>query len=174
VVHFITKEVAAMHTNVKLFVAIVAGLTIALAIPTPKTVYPPVWRDDYVHEPGWTHKAKNPLKGIATWYDATKNDAWYTQPNKWGKTVKHYVAAGPMLRRFVKQRWMMEPVAIWITSKLTGVTVKAYVVDWCGCWGRKSDPDDTRLADFAPAIWDALGVPLERGVTRVEISLVKP
>ena len=170
---FMQREVAAMHTNIKLAVAVVLGVVVATAVPSPRRIEPPVLRDDYAHELTPVVKPFT-LRGVATWFDATKNNAWYTTAHKWGRAVRYYVAAGPALRKLVDQKWMMKPVAIWITSRRTGVTVKAYVVDWCGCQGRKADPDDTRVADLAPAIWDALGVPLGRGVMRVEIAFEKP
>ena len=157
--------------RLKLLVAVIAGVILAVAIPS-KRVAPPVWRDDYVHEPGWVAPVvKRPLVGRATWYDATKNNAWYTQPNKWGKAVKLYAAAGPALRRVIGHKYMRKPYPIWVKSKKTGIEVKVWVVDWCGCWGRKSDPMDTRLIDLAPAIWEKLGVPLGQGVMKVEIRL---
>jgi len=156
--------------RLKLLVAVIAGVILAVAIPS-KRVAPPVWRDDYAHEPGWVAPVKRPLVGRATWYDATKNNAWYTQPNKWGKAVKLYAAAGPALRRVIGHKYMRKPYPIWVRSKKTGIEVKVWVVDWCGCWGRKNDPMDTRLIDLAPAIWEKLGVPLGQGVMKVEIRL---
>jgi len=156
--------------RLKLLVAVIAGVILAVAIPS-KRVAPPVWRDDYAHEPGWVAPVKRPLVGRATWYDATKNNAWYTQPNKGGKAVKLYAAAGPALRRVIGHKYMRKPYPIWVRSKKTGIEVKVWVVDWCGCWGRKNDPMDTRLIDLAPAIWEKLGVPLGQGVMKVEIRL---
>jgi hypothetical protein len=158
----------------KLLLALVAGIVIALAIPNSR-VAPPVWRDDYIHEPGWAGPViPKPIRGRATWYDATKNNAWYTQPNKWGKAVRLYAAAGPALRRALGGiKWQMKPRAIWVESVQTGVRVKVWVVDWCGCYGSKKDALDTRLVDLAPAVWDALGVPLGQGVMKVRITLQK-
>jgi hypothetical protein len=155
----------------KLFIAGVLGVVIACGIPV-KPIEPPVWRDDYAHEPGWAGPVMaKPIRGLATWYDATRNNAWYTQPNKWGKAVKLYAAAGPALRAVIGHKYMREPKAIWVESVKTGVRVRVFVVDWCGCHGRKNDPLDTRLIDLAPAVWERLGVELGRGVMKVEITL---
>ena len=157
--------------RLKLLAAVIAGVILACAIPGTR-IAPPVWRDDYVHAPGWTFPGKRPLVGRATWYDATKNNAWYTQPNKWGKAVKLYAAAGPALRRALGGiKWQMKPRAIWVESVKTGKRVKVWVVDWCGCYGRKNDSLDTRLVDLAPAVWEKLGVDLGRGVMKVLITL---
>ena len=137
---------------------------------------PVIVRDNYIHEDGWVGNlpVQEPawaLAGIATWYDATRNNAWYTRKNKWGKAIKFYIAAGPALRKLIPHKWFMKPVAVRITSVKTGKSVIAYVVDWCGCHGRAADPNDTRLVDMAPAIWDALGIRLGLGVTRVVVDL---
>ena len=116
----------------KLLLAVLIGVVIACAIPSSR-IAPPVWRDDYVHEPGWAFPIHRPIKGRATWYDATRNNAWYTMPNKWGKAVKFYAAAGPALRRAIGgTKWQMKPLPIWVESVQTGVRVKVWVVDWCG------------------------------------------
>jgi hypothetical protein len=65
----------------------------------------------------------------------------------------------------------MKPRAIWVESVKTGKRVKVWVVDWCGCYGRKNDALDTRLVDLAPAVWHALGVDLGLGVMKVRITL---
>jgi len=46
------------------------------------------------------------------------------------------------------------------------------VADYCGCQGRKKDPDDTRLIDLAPEVWERLGVDLGRGVMKVSIEIL--
>lgn len=156
----------------KLLLAVIVGVVMACGIPVTR-VSPPVLRDDYIYEPGWADAQVRSWKltGIATWFDATKNNAWYTQNHKWGKPIRYYVAAGPELRKLVRQRYMMKPLAIRITSVKTGKSVIAYVVDWCGCHGRKKDKNDTRLVDLSPALFQALGLPLSRGIMKVEVSL---
>lgn len=152
----------------KLVLAVIVGVVMACAIPA--STKPAVWRDVYEHQLGWGGPGR--VVGLATWYDATKNHAWYTRENKWGGAVKYYAAAGPALRSMVEQKWMMKPVAVWVRSLITGKRLKVYIVDWCGCYGRKSDPLDTRLVDLAPAVWHKLGVSLGRGVMKVEITLI--
>jgi hypothetical protein len=161
----------------KKLIAITLSIAIASVIAFSNYQKEPVIvRDNYVHEDGWVGNLPKPkpswsLTGIATWFDATKNNAWYTRKNKWGKAIKFYVAAGPELRKLIPNKWRMKPVAIRITSVKTGRSVIAYVVDWCGCSGRASDPNDTRLVDLAPAIWDALGIRLGLGVTKVVVEI---
>lgn len=156
--------------RLKLLLAVIVGVVIACAIPgeaQKRLAYDGPRDRWYLDDPS----VRKPLIGRATWYDATKNNAWYTQPNKWGKAVKLYAAAGPALRRVIGHKYMRKPYAIWVKSKKTGIEVKVWVVDWCGCWGRKSDPLDTRLIDLAPAVWEKLGVPLGQGVMKVEIRI---
>lgn len=156
--------------RLKLLLAVIVGVVIACAIPgeaTRKLAYDGPRDRWYLDAP----PVRKPLIGRATWYDATKNNAWYTQPNKWGKAVKLYAAAGPALRRVIGHKYMRKPYAIWVKSKKTGIEVRVWVVDWCGCWGRKKDPLDTRLIDLAPAVWEKLGVPLGQGVMKVEIRI---
>lgn len=156
--------------------ALATAIGIVVAVILPPNSNPVIWRDNYEHTPGWASPlpVAQKITGIATWYDATRNNAWYTLANKWGKSVKLYAAAGPALRKIVDHKYMMKPFPVWVTSKMSGKTVKVWVVDWCGCQGRKNDPDDTRLVDLAPAVWDRLGVPLELGVMRVTITLDAP
>lgn len=111
----------------------------------------------------------NPLiRGRATHYDAERNgqSAWYTR-----KGIVLYGAAGPALRRIVPHQWRNKYRVI-VSSKLTGVSVTVWVVDWCECRGGDKNADNDRLIDLAPAVWNALGVPLWRGVTAVTIEVL--
>jgi hypothetical protein len=156
-----------MNLSRKLLLALIVGIVMACVVP-PKPASP--WHDDYVHTEGWaSHSWK--LRGIATWFDATKNHAWYTRKNRWGKAIKYYIAAGPALRKLIPNKWLMKPVAVRITSRLTGKSVIAYVVDWCSCGGYRKDPKDTRVADLAPALFKKLGLSLGRGIMNVVITL---
>lgn len=156
--------------------AVLFSIAIALSGQIPQTsvtyALTPDQRDDwYFEEPSESYDGK-PILGLATWYDATKNNAWYTQPNKWGDAIKLYGAAGPRLRKIMGHKYMMEPYAIRITSLLSGESVKVWVADYCGCQGKKKDPDDTRLIDLAPEVWERLGVDLGRGVMKVSIEIL--
>ena len=137
----------------------------------PAIAIPASQRDNWRLEAANNAYDGRPLYGLATWFDATKNDAWYTQPNKWGKAIKFYGAAGPALRKIMGHKYMMEPYAVTITSELTGRSVKVWVTDYCGCHGRKNDPSDTRLIDLSPDVWDALGVDLGVGVMKITLDI---
>lgn len=129
------------------------------------------------------------VSGVATWYNAKENNAWYTRTTEWGKRVVYYAAAGPALRRFIEQQLGKDinwGVTTWtnmaekgsrpkflLTAKATGKSVIIVVTDWCGCQGRASDKDDTRLVDLAPEVWHALGVDLGLGVMKVKIEAIK-
>jgi hypothetical protein len=113
--------------------------------------------------------AVNPtLHGIATHYDAERNGqtAWYTREG-----IEFYGAAGPELRREKAHEWRNRYRVI-VTSKLTGISVIVHVVDFCECRGGDKKPGNDRLIDLAPAVWDALGVPLYLGVTKVKIEIL--
>jgi hypothetical protein len=108
------------------------------------------------------------IRGIATHYDAERNgqSAWYTREG-----IVLYGAAGPALRKIVRHKWGNRYPVI-VSSKLTGISVVVWVVDFCECRGGDKNPDNDRLIDLAPAVWDALGVPLWRGVTGVTIEVL--
>ena len=111
---------------------------------------------------------------------ATKNNAWYTrskgnfESNQRGGPYAFYGAAGPELRKMKNFAYNKKPYQITVTSALTKRTVVVWVVDWCSCKGVKKDHKDDRIIDLAPAVWDALGVGLHRGVMKVEIALFNP
>lgn len=118
------------------------------------------------------------LVGIATWYDASANNAWYTRKSAWGSPVKFYAAAGPsfraLLNRLAGQRLRMG-VGYWRTLALagnrpefilysprTGMSITVVITDTCTC---------TRMIDLSPAAFVALGLPLGVGINKVEVSL---
>lgn len=113
------------------------------------------------------------LTGIATWYDASKNHAWYTRTTNEGPPVKLYAAAGPGLRKHTPNKWRMKPYHIIVKSVKTGKAVDVWIVDWCGCYGTSKSGDE-RLVDLAPAVWKELGVRLGLGIMKVEIIIPKP
>jgi hypothetical protein len=82
-----------------------------------------------------------------------------------------YGAAGPALRKIIRHKWGNRYRVI-VSSKVTGIAVVVWVVDFCECRGGDKNPDNDRLIDLAPAVWDALGVPLSRGVTAVTIEVL--
>ena len=108
------------------------------------------------------------LHGIATHFDATRHgsSSWYTRAG-----IKFYGAAGPDLRREKAHEWRNKYRVI-VSSKVTGRAVVVWIVDYCECRGGDKKPGNDRLVDLAPAVWDALGVPLWRGVTPVTIEIL--
>jgi hypothetical protein len=66
----------------------------------PRVAIPLSERDDWQHET----ELKPDLfaSGKASWYDASKNNAWYTRETEWGAPVEFYAAAGPDLRALVQ------------------------------------------------------------------------
>jgi hypothetical protein len=108
------------------------------------------------------------LNGSATWFDAERGaqSSWYTRAG-----IEYYGAAGSELRS-IKQHYWRTSWPVMITSKLTGKSVVVHVVDICTCYGVRSNPNDNRLIDLAPAVWAALGVPLSAGVMQIELRVI--
>jgi len=98
------------------------------------------------------------LSGVASWYDAKKNGAWYTRTTKWFKGTLQYAAAGQELRRMIEamkpghRYWRKTPVLAKITNAKTGIAVTVYITDTCGCYSG--------------------GVPLGRGIQQVTVELL--
>ena len=137
---------------------------IIFAIPTaPATV---TLRDSF--KPETTAVATQPLsvKGKATWYDATKNNAWYTRGDK---PTLFYAAAGPALRALKDFRWGKKPYRIIVENLKNGKAIVAWVVDWCQCRGQTGNE---KLVDLSQAAFVALGVPLGNGVQRVRVTVL--
>lgn len=110
--------------------------------------------------------AKAPVAGIATWFDATRNSAWYVRPPY---SLTFYVAAGPALREqwghTYRQRYQLV-----VTSPVTGRSALVWVVDWCSCNGTKRRGDE-KIADLSPALFVYLcNCGLGRGIQRVVFS----
>lgn len=118
------------------------------------------------------------LEGRATWYDARKNGAWFTERprpgaagrNQEGAPYRFYAAAGPALRAARDFRWGKEPYEVILRNPKTGKEITVTVVDWCQCYG--GETGNERLIDLAPDAFKALGMPLSRGVQRVELRFV--
>ena len=106
------------------------------------------------------------VKGKATWYDATKNNAWYTRGDK---PTLFYAAAGPALRKVKDFRWGKKPYRIIVENLKNGKAIVAWVVDWCQCRGQT---DNEKLVDLSKAAFVALGVPLGNGVQRVRVTVL--
>ena len=100
------------------------------------------------------------VRGVMSWYDATRNWAWYTQGEN---PYIYYAAAGPELRKVKDFKWGWEPYPIRITSTKTKKSIIAWVVDECMC---------TKLVDVAPAAFKALGLRLHAdGIGNVIIEV---
>lgn len=118
------------------------------------------------------------IEGIATWYGRTGRGnygkptvAWYTRKTKWGDPIAYYAAAGPKLRDLLgDQNPYHERYAIRITNLHTGIALDAWVVDWCQC--SKGKPHE-KLIDLSPALFQALGLPLSRGIQLVRVEIIE-
>ena len=106
--------------------------------------------------------------GTATWYDAARGpySAWYTRAG-----IEYYGAIGAAVRK-VKQHYWRTSWEVRITSLITKRSVVVQVVDECTCYGVRKVEGDERLIDLAPAIWQALGVPLGRGVMPIVLEVL--
>ena len=104
--------------------------------------------------------------GKATWYDATKNNAWYTRGDK---PTLFYAAAGPALRALKDFKWGKKPYRIIVENLKNGKAIVAWVVDWCQCRGQTGNE---KLVDLSPAAFEALGVTLGRGVQQVRVTVL--
>ena len=105
-------------------------------------------------------------KGKATWYDATKNNAWYTRGER---PTLFYAAAGPALREIKDFKWGKKPYRIIVENLKNGKAIVAWVVDWCQCRGQTGNE---KLVDLSPAAFTALGVDLKLGVQRVRVTVL--
>ena len=159
-----------------LFTAIfVVALSGTIVLPKPAVVEP---SPTPTPTPEVTIKDIVTLEGIATWYDATKNNAWYTRKdggsarNQQGGPYRFYGAAGPELRLHHNFTYATKPYTVLITSVATGRSVLVWVVDWCSCKGRVKVDGDERLIDLAPEVWDALGVSKSRGIMKIKLAIL--
>ncbi len=106
--------------------------------------------------------------GDATWYDADRGNfsTWYTRAG-----IDMYGAIGRELREFKPHYWRTS-WNVEVVSLLTGRSVIVHVVDECTCYGVKANPNDDRLIDLSPEVWQALGVPLSRGVMPIALVVI--
>lgn len=169
---------------------IAIGISIIVAPVTNNQSFAHAWpRDTWYTEACYRTECEgDKIVGVASWFDATRNSAWYTRKTKWGAPVKYYGAAGPKLRKFIEgfygtdiggsAYWQnlaqndLRPV-LRVTSKKTGESILVTVTDWCGCRGGKDGPGDDKIIDLAPEAFEALGATLGIGVIKVTIEPVK-
>jgi hypothetical protein len=115
------------------------------------------------------------LTGFATYYDATRNGAWFTQSprknaakyNQEGAPFVYYAAASPRLRAVRMFKWGWEPYRVIVSNPNTGIAVVAWVVDECACVGGA-------LIDLAPVAWKEIsgGAPFGRGIQPVIVEVL--
>ena len=115
------------------------------------------------------------LTGFATFYDATRNGAWFTQSprknaakyNQEGAPFVYYAAASPRLRAVRMFKWGWEPYRVIISNPKTGIAIIAWVVDECACVGGA-------LIDLAPVAWKEIsgGAPFGRGIQPVVVEVL--
>jgi hypothetical protein len=147
-------------------IALVLALIVAPftnPVPTGEPVAPP--RIEVANQP------EVPLGyfvGDATWYDADRRNlsTWYTRAG-----IHLYGAIGREVRAFKQHRWRTS-WNVEVISLLTGRSVIVHVVDVCTCYGVRRNPDDQRLIDLSPEVWQALGVPLSRGVMPIALVVI--
>jgi hypothetical protein len=117
------------------------------------------------------------LRGRATHYDATKNNAWYTRSTP-GSAYYHqdggpylfYAAASPRLRAIAPFYWGKPPYRVIVTNTALNLSIVAWIVDECACVGGG-------IIDIGPEAWWVLGgsgrTPYSRGVIDVLVEIAK-
>ena len=148
-----------------LVLTLLVSASVIIPVPTASTAAP--LRDSF--KPEATTVAPPPArsaKGKATWYDATKNNAWYTRGDN---PTLFYAAAGPALREIKNFKWGKKPYRIRVENLKNGKAIVAWVVDWCQCRGQT---DNEKLVDLSMAAFTALGVDLNMGVQRVRVTVL--
>ena len=141
-------------------------ITAAIILAFPTAPSAPTLGDSFKPEPTPVATPILSVVGKATWYDATKNNAWYTRGDK---PTLFYAAAGPALRALKDFRWGKKPYRIIVENLKNGKAIVAWVVDWCQCRGQKNNE---KLVDLSPAAFSALGVDLNSGVQRVRVTVL--
>lgn len=152
-------------------VSVVSTVLMTISAPVPVALAPTNAPQEAVVEP--TPAPLPSAVGVASWYDATRNSAWYTRKTKWGEPVKFYAAAGPKLRDLLGDpNPYHEHYAVRITNPKTGVSILAVVVDWCSC--SNGSPHE-KLVDLAPSAWLTLAggeFGLGRGIQKVIVEVL--
>ena len=146
--------------------AITLFIAAAIIFAFPTAPSAPTLGDSFKPEPTPVATPVLSAKGKATWFDATKNSAWYTRGDK---PTLFYAAAGPALRALKDFRWGKKPYRIIVENLKNGKAIVAWVVDWCQCRGQTGNE---KLVDLSPAAFVALGIPLRNGVQRVRVTVL--
>ena len=141
-------------------------ITAAIILPIQTAPLTEPLRDSFKPETAPVATLFKSVKGKATWFDASKNNAWYTQGKK---PTLFYAAAGPALREIKDFRWGKKPYRIIVENLKNGKAIVAWVVDWCQCRGQTNNQ---KLVDLSPAAFTALGVDLNVGVQRVRVTVL--
>jgi len=153
--------------------ALVLIVSVAMILPFPPAPVEEL-RDSFKRELEPTAEpALKQLVGKATFYDATRNHAWYTQaPRKnaakyhqTGGPFVYYAAASPRLRALRMFKWGQEPYRVIVSNEKTGVAIIAWVVDTCACVGGS-------IIDLSPEGFTALGVGLKMGIQKVRVTVL--
>ena len=111
--------------------------------------------------------------GVATWYDATRNGAWYTQEPRRGAASRNQDGAPYALYAAVYGwRWGDEPYQLRVCRRDDPAQrcVIVTVVDFCSCSRQRPG---RRAIDLAPAAFAQLA-PLGRGVIPITIERWPP
>lgn len=156
-------------------VLIVAVLAVG-AIPPRVIVYPSSSPSvEITPEPSPTDAFLS-ISGRATYYDASRNFAWYTQEsragaakyNQEGSPYPFYGAASPALRKLRAFTWGDEPYRVIVSNTKTNVAIVVWIVDECACVGGS-------VIDLSPLAWKTLGegkIPFSRGVQDVRVEIL--
>lgn len=116
------------------------------------------------------------ITGRATYYDATRNGAWFTREARPGSEKYHqdgapypfYAAASPALRKLRPFKWGSKPYRVIVSNLRTNVAIVAWIVDECACVGGG-------VIDLSPLAWKTLGagkIPFSRGVQDVRVEIL--
>jgi len=119
------------------------------------------------------------ITGRATWYDATRNNAWFTDEprvgakarNQDGAPYEFYGAAGPLLRSIRPFKWGEEPYRVAVMNVRNGREIIVTVVDVCQCREGKHE----KVIDLAPEAFLALigDGGLGVGVMKVRVTILE-